>query len=536
MSRFAFKLPDLGEGTVEAELVAWHVAAGEHVREGQPIAEVSTEKAVVDVPSPVDGTVHSLHAAAGQKVAVGSDLVTFLLADEATAVATPPAATIPRATPTPTPAAAGETVRTSPSIRRRAREAGIDLENVSATGPDGRVTQADFDRALRADKTPRAATARAPAVPAVAVPDVEEVPMTGVRRIIAERMSLSKRTIPHFSYVEECDVTALEAMRGQLNEARGDRPRLTMLPLLVVAICSMLAFTLPVALKIFSPEPFADARSYDLSMARIARVAARVAQIQQDNLLDVHNFLDRNRIRIMEMEWVDGYDLSRLLTREMFEQARARVSQRRWDYLNDVVVTNGQAQPRLKPGIAMAITRECLAALAALHREAIVHGDIKPANIMLKRTGNAKIVDIGSAFEITDPPTTRTVTPQYAAPEVLEGTACTPRSDLASLGYVLIELLSGRQPFVDITDYHALLEAKRSGKLDDTEAVRKALKTAKWDSVRGPFRFNTNQYPIQNYIVRTIGNDGHGGLINKSIGEPILKDHGDAYVQGCPMK
>lgn len=240
MSRFAFKLPDLGEGTVEAELVAWHVAAGEHVREGQPIAEVSTEKAVVDVPSPVDGTVHSLHAAAGQKVAVGSDLVTFLLADEATAVATPPAATIPRATPTRTPAAAGETVRTSPSIRRRAREAGIDLENVSATGPDGRVTQADFDRALRADKTPRAATARAPAVPAVAVSDVEEVPMTGVRRIIAERMSLSKRTIPHFSYVEEVDVTELEALRTHLNaDARDDR--LTLLPFVVAALVPTLA-------------------------------------------------------------------------------------------------------------------------------------------------------------------------------------------------------------------------------------------------------------------------------------------------------
>ena len=74
------------------------------------------------------------------------------------------------------------------------------------------------------------------------------------------------------------------------------------------------------------------------------------------------------------------------------------------------------------------------------------------------------------------------------------------------------------------------------GKLDDTEAVRKALKTAKWDSVRGPFRFNTNQYPVQNYYVRTVGSDGKGGLVNKSFGEPILKDHGDAYVQSCPMK
>ncbi len=179
-------------------------------------------------------------------------------------------------------------------------------------------------------------------------------------------------------------------------------------------------------------------------MERIAQIAARVAQIQQDNLLDVHNFVDRNRIRIMEMEWIDGYDLASLLTREMLDRTREHVSNRRWEYINNVIVTAGPVQPRLKPGIAMAIVRECLAALAALHREGIVHGDIKPSNIMLKRTGNAKIVDIGSAFELTNAPAQRTCTPAYAAPEVLEGAECTPRSDLASLGYVLIEMLAGR--------------------------------------------------------------------------------------------
>src|ERR1700674_5762792 len=96
-------------------------------------------------------------------------------------------------------------------------------------------------------------------------------------------------------------------------------------------------FTLPVALKIFSPARYEDARGYDEAMARIAQVAARVAQIQQDNLLDVHNFVDRHRIRIMEMEWIDGYDLCRLLTREMLERTRTRVSNRRWDYLNNVI-------------------------------------------------------------------------------------------------------------------------------------------------------------------------------------------------------
>jgi serine/threonine-protein kinase len=220
-------------------------------------------------------------------------------------------------------------------------------------------------------------------------------------------------------------------------------------------------FTLPVALKLFSPERFEDARSYDEAMSRMAQVAARVAQIQQDNLLDVHNFVDRNRIRLMEMEWIDGYDLSRLLTSGMLERTRTKVNSLRWEHLNNVIVTAGPMQPRLKPGIAVAIVRECLAALAALHREEIVHGDIKPSNIMVKRTGNAKIVDIGSAFAIDKVPIPRTCTPVYTAPEVLEGGECTPRSDLASLGYVLIEMLAGRQPFAGVTTYRDLLEAKR---------------------------------------------------------------------------
>ncbi len=220
-------------------------------------------------------------------------------------------------------------------------------------------------------------------------------------------------------------------------------------------------FTLPVALKIFSPARYDDARSYDEAMGRIAEIAVRVAQIQQDNLLDVHNFVDRSRIRIMEMEWIDGYDLSRLLTREMLERTRERVSNRRWDYLNNVIVTAGPMQPRLKPGVAISVVRECLAGLAALHREGIVHGDMKPSNIMLKRTGNAKIVDIGSAFELTNAPQQRTCTPTYAAPEVLEGGDCSARSDLASLGYVLIELLAGRPAFVGLVAYRDLLEAKR---------------------------------------------------------------------------
>ena len=220
-------------------------------------------------------------------------------------------------------------------------------------------------------------------------------------------------------------------------------------------------FTLPVALKIFSPERYENERAYDEAMGRMAQVAARVAQIQQDNLLDVHNWVDRSRIRMMEMEWVDGFDLARLLTRKMLERLETRVSAKRWNYINQVIVTAGSMQPRVKPGIAIAIVRDCLAALAALHRQGIVHGDLKPSNIMLKRTGNAKIVDLGSAFDLEQTPTRRTCTPTYAAPEVLEGSESSPRSDLASLGYVLVEMLSGIPPFAGLTNFRDLLEAKR---------------------------------------------------------------------------
>jgi serine/threonine protein kinase len=207
-------------------------------------------------------------------------------------------------------------------------------------------------------------------------------------------------------------------------------------------------FTLPVALKVFTPERYEDGRAYDEAMARIARVSALVAMIQQDNLLDVQNFVDRERIRMMVMEWVDGFDLRRLLGNQTLLRIKDRVSARRWEYINNVIATKGPEQTRFKPGVAVAIVRQCLAALAALHRENIIHG-------------SAKIIDIGSAFCLDDPPPLRTCTPVYAAPEVLDGGESTPRSDLASLGYMLIEMLSGRQPFAGLQTCRELLEAKR---------------------------------------------------------------------------
>jgi serine/threonine-protein kinase len=187
-----------------------------------------------------------------------------------------------------------------------------------------------------------------------------------------------------------------------------------------------------------------------------------VAVIQHDNLLDVQNFIERRRIRVLEMEWVDGYDLDSLLAPEMLERARTKVGQKRWEYINNVIATPGHGRTRLKPGMAVAIIRECLAGLAALHREEIVHGDIKPSNIMVKRTGNAKIIDIGSALNLNDLPQQKTCTPQYAAPEMLDREEVTPRSDLASVGYVLVELLAGRPLFADSKDYATLLDRKRT--------------------------------------------------------------------------
>jgi serine/threonine-protein kinase len=221
-------------------------------------------------------------------------------------------------------------------------------------------------------------------------------------------------------------------------------------------------FTVPEAVKIFSPNRYESSMEYDAAMERIAQISARVAQIQQDNLLDVHNFVDRHRIRMMVMEWVDGYDLRRLLSNDLIWRIRDSVDDELWQHISEVIICPAEIQPRIKPGVAVAIVRECLAALAALHREGIVHGDIKPANIMLKCTGNAKIVDIGSAFDVDDPPLLRTCTPTYAAPEVLEGKDCTPKSDLASLGYVLIEMLAGRPIFSGQATYKELLNAKLS--------------------------------------------------------------------------
>ncbi len=216
----------------------------------------------------------------------------------------------------------------------------------------------------------------------------------------------------------------------------------------------------PVAIKFFSPKPYATLDEYADDMSRVARVLARVAVIQQDHLLDVHNFVEVGDIRVVSMEWVDGYDLQYLLAPERLVQLHQQVTRDRGRYLDDVVISKGPERSRLKPGVAIAIVQECLAGLAALHRNGIVHGDLKPANIMLKRTGNTKIIDLGSACSVDYVRGFRPFTPQYAPPEVLRGEACTPFSDLASLGYVLVEMLAGLSVFSGLSDCRELLDAK----------------------------------------------------------------------------
>jgi 2-oxoisovalerate dehydrogenase E2 component (dihydrolipoyl transacylase) len=229
MSRYVFKLPDLGEGAVEAEIVAWRVAAGEEVQEDQPLVEMLTQKATVEVPAPVAGRVLSTTGTPGERVAVGAELAVFETSGGAAAATAEPVATPAksvRSAPAAAPAAQPDSrrVATSPAIRRRARDAGIDLTTIPGSGPHGRVVLQDLEARLRAPAAGNAADSG---------PEIQEIPVIGLRRLIAEQVLASARNIPHFAYVEEVDVTALESLREQLNASAGSGTTLTYLPFIV---------------------------------------------------------------------------------------------------------------------------------------------------------------------------------------------------------------------------------------------------------------------------------------------------------------
>lgn len=242
MARFEFRLPDIGEGIAEAEVVAWHVRPGDRVAEDQPVADMMTDKATVEMESPVSGKVIEIAGDVGDMVAIGATLLvieTDAAEEAAPALAAEPAPTPTPYVPAPHPDATEIAVPqpsaqalASPAVRARARDLGIDLAQVKAR-EGGRIRHADLDAYLTYHGHQGYATA-AP------VRADEEVRVVGLRRRIAENMAASKRHIPHFSYVEEIDVTALEAMRADLNAHRGSRPKLTLLPLLIVAICKAL--------------------------------------------------------------------------------------------------------------------------------------------------------------------------------------------------------------------------------------------------------------------------------------------------------
>ena len=233
-----------------------------------------------------------------------------------------------------------------------------------------------------------------------------------------------------------------------------------------------------VALKFFQPGNYPGAIEYHLDMARMTRVAMQIARLQHDSVLDVVNVVDIEGVQVLVMEWVDGLDLRQLLDAHTLDRTQQQVPDWRFEYLNDVVVTRDEPEDdsgidllssRLQPGVAVAITRECLSGLGALHRAGIVHADVKPANIMVKRTGSCKLIDVGSSFTLDDPPRRASWTPRYAAVEVLAGEPPSPASDLASLGYTLVEMLCGHLPWDEQTSLSELIEIKRylPGQLDE---------------------------------------------------------------------
>ena len=248
MSEYIFKLPDLGEGTVESEIAEWFVAVGDQVNEEDVVGTMMTDKAAVELSSPVSGRVVKLAGEPGDIIAVGAPLVVFETdaapaAEPARAPQEPVVAAAveapPTAAPEPEPPAQAaaldrKRVMTSPAIRRRAKELGIDLEGVPGSGPGGRITRTDFDQHI---KRQTAAGLRPTATGIVPAAITTEIKVIGLRRIIAERMSAAKREIPHFAYVEEIDVTELEALRRHLNGKRADASeRLTLLPFLGLAL------------------------------------------------------------------------------------------------------------------------------------------------------------------------------------------------------------------------------------------------------------------------------------------------------------
>jgi len=273
MGIYVIRVPDIGEGIAEVELVNWHVQPGDTVNEDQHLADVMTDKATVEVPSPIAGKVLALGGQVGQVMAVGAELVRLEVEGAGNLKEGAPAAPVQAAAPVPAPAAApvaaapvqapapapaaaaprpaapqraaapaaarasaraeGERPLASPAVRRRAQDMGVDLRYVHGSGPAGRIEHHDLDAYAAGGGQPQAGGG----TQYVQRHGEEQIPVIGLRRKIAQKMQEAKRRIPHFSYVEEVDVTELEALRQQLNKIHGNaRGKLTLLPFLARAM------------------------------------------------------------------------------------------------------------------------------------------------------------------------------------------------------------------------------------------------------------------------------------------------------------
>ncbi|MEM7508848.1 MAG: dihydrolipoamide acetyltransferase family protein [Pseudomonadota bacterium] len=265
MNVLPIKLPDVGEGVTEAELVEWHVEVGQTVLEDDVIAAVMTDKATVEIPSLYEGKVVERNGEVGDLLAIGTALVRIETAADGVEDKPDPkpeqaAKPIPASTEKPSPSettgardrgaeleppasppgaarpprAEGAPVLASPAVRARARQAGIDLRRVPGSGPAGRIKNDDLDAFIAQGPVPASSPARGKRQ------GVEEIKVVGMRRKIAERMALANDRIPHITVVEEADVSALEDLRAKMNEGRGDKPKLTVLPLISAALCRAL--------------------------------------------------------------------------------------------------------------------------------------------------------------------------------------------------------------------------------------------------------------------------------------------------------
>ena len=269
MGKFEFKLPDIGEGVVEGEIVEWMVSVGDTVKEDDPILSVMTDKATVEIPAPCDGTVASIVGEAGDILPVGAVCIVFdvegdgnasessePVAEEAPAAEEKAEPVVeekaPSPPPTPAPAApaaaapvaraAGTKALASPAVRQRARAANIDLQLVAGSGPAGRISHADLDRHIAGGAASATSSMPKGGVAKVARNGTEDIKVIGLRRKIADGMMSSYSTIPHFSYFEEVDVTELESLRQHLNATRPEgAPKLTYLPFIMQALVKALS-------------------------------------------------------------------------------------------------------------------------------------------------------------------------------------------------------------------------------------------------------------------------------------------------------